>query len=114
MYGALRKRLDALEARIIPEPTYCLVELPDGTQAERTIGEWYEHRHEWTWLRITRGGDAAAVLLVLAAVHDEAAEHFMEKGDTAAAGRMTAEAARLLAEYERLTRLKWSRKDVER
>lgn len=113
MYTEIRKRLDALKAQM-PQTAYCLVELPDGTQTETTICEWYEHRHEWIWKRITQGGNIADVCLVMAAIHDDCAENFMEKGDTAAAARMTAQAAHFLAEYERLTRLKWSRKDIER
>lgn len=109
MYTGIIKRLDALKAQI-PKSAYCLVELPDGTQTETTICEWYEHRHEWIWKRITQGGSIADVCLVLAAIYDECAEDSMKKGDTAAAARMTAEAAHYYAEYERLARINQRRK----
>lgn len=100
-HDAIRKRLAALQSQIVPETCFCLVELPDGTEAEKSIDEWWEHRKEWRWKKMTRGGDVSAVLLVLAAIYDEVAEDAMRKGDTAAAARMTAESAQFLAQYER-------------
>ena len=101
MNESIKKRISALKAQIEPETVFCMVELQDGTQAEKTIEEWYEHRKEWKWERMTRGGDNAAVMLLLAAIDDEAAEDAMEKGDNAAAARLTAESAQFLAQYER-------------
>ena len=101
MNATIRKRLDALKSQIEPEACFCMVELPDGTEAEKSIDEWWEHRKEWSWKRMTRGGDNAAVLLLLAAINDEVAEDAMEKGDYAAAVRLTAESAHYLAQYER-------------
>ena len=98
---AIKKRLAALKAQIEPEPCFCMVELPDGTEAEKSIDEWWEHRKEWSWKKMTRGGDVSAVLLVLAAINDEVAEDAMKKGDVAAAARLTAEAAHFVAQYER-------------
>jgi hypothetical protein len=98
---SIKKRLAALKSQIEPETCFCLVELPDGTEAEKSMDEWFEHRREWRWKRMTRGGDNAAVLLLLAAINDEVAEDAMEKGDTAAAARLTAESAQFLAQYER-------------
>lgn len=101
MNATIRKHLDALKSQIEPETCFCLVELPDGTEAEKSIDEWWEHRKEWSWKKMTRGGDVSAVLLVLAAINDEVAEDAMRKGDTAAAARLTAESAQFLAQYER-------------
>jgi hypothetical protein len=101
MNEAIKKRLAALKSQIVPETCFCLVELPDGTEAEKEIGEWYEHRREWTFKRMSKGKDISAVMLVLAAIDDEVAEDAMEKGDTATAAHFTASAACYLAEYER-------------
>lgn len=98
---SVKKRLAALKSQIVPETCFCLVELPDGTEAEKSIDEWWEHRKEWSWKKMTRCGDVSAVLLVLAAINDEVAEDAMRKGDTAAAARLTAESAQFLAQYER-------------
>lgn len=101
MNAALKKRLEALERRITPKRAYCIVELPDGTERETTLVEWYAHRNEWKWKRITRGGNVDDICLLFAALDDEVAADAMQKGDTAGAARMTAESARWLAEYER-------------
>lgn len=69
--NAIKKRLEALEAQAIPDPTFCLVELPDGTQAEKTMEEWYDHRAEWRWLRITKGGDPCSIYLLFAHLDEE-------------------------------------------
>ena len=71
MNEAIRKRLDNLSAQIIPGLCFCLVELPDGTQAEKTMDEWFENRQKWRWLRMTRGGNISAIKLLLAAIDDE-------------------------------------------
>lgn len=104
MNEAIKKRLAALKAQIVTEPCFCLVELPDGTEAEKEIGEWYEHRREWAFKKMTRGQDISAVMLVLAAIDDEAAEYAMSKGDVEGAARLTAEAAEFMAQYERRAR----------
>ena len=104
MNEPIKKRLSELESVLKPKTCFCMVEMQDGTQAEKPIEEWYEHRHEWHWLRMTRGGNIGAVLLVLAAIDDEVAEHCMQIGDTAGALEMTVEAARFVAEYERRAR----------
>lgn len=98
---AIRKRLTALKAQLEPETCFCLVTLSDGTEAEKTVDEWFEHRHEWQWKRMTRGGDAAAVQLVLAAWDEAAAERCMQKGDVDGAAQMTKEAAARITQYER-------------
>jgi hypothetical protein len=67
MIDTIRKRLEALEAMRNRDPCFCLVELPDGTQTETTLEEWYAHWHEWRWLRMTRGGDNNDVFLLFAA-----------------------------------------------
>jgi hypothetical protein len=100
MKDSIKARLEALEAHFRPEACYCLVELPDGTEAEKTMEEWYSHRQEWSWKRITRGG-GPAVLLLLAYLDNEVAEDAMQAGNTAAAARFTASAAHFLAEYEK-------------
>ena len=104
MNEAIKKRLSELEAVIKPDICFCLVQMPDGRQAEKSIDEWYEHRREWHWLRMTRGSDIGAIMLLLAAIDDEAAEDCMTKGDTAGAAEMSLEAARFVAEYERRAR----------
>ena len=38
--------------RMISRESLLLVQLPDGTQAERTAAEWWEHRNEWGWIGI--------------------------------------------------------------
>ena len=101
MNEAIKKRLEALKKQFGPKTTFCLVELPDGTECETTMDEWYHHRQEWKWQRITKGGDVDAMLLLFAALDDEVAEDSMEKGDMATAARFTASAAHFLAEYER-------------
>lgn len=101
---SIENDLAALRAQIEPETCFCLVELPDGTRAEKPIEEWVMHRGEWSWQGIVRGGDNAAVMLMLAVVNDEAAEAAMEKGDQAAALRLTAASAHFLAQYERRAR----------
>lgn len=105
MTDDLKKRLTALEACLMQDPSYCLVELPDGTEAETTMEEWYKHRQEWRWLKMTSGRDNA-ILLLLAAIDEEVAEHAMNEGDTEAAAWMKAEAARFLAEYEQRPRIR--------
>lgn len=101
MNELLKKRVKELEKKLVPEVCFCMVELPDGTEAEKSIDEWWEHRKEWSWKKMTRCGDVSAVLLVLAAINDEVAEDAMRRGDTAAAARLTAESAQFLAQYER-------------
>ena len=104
MNTALRKRVKDLEKMLKREVCFCLVELPDGMQKETALDEWYNHRKEWRFLRMTVAKDPAAVLLVLADVDDQVAEDALSKGDVAGAMRLTAEAARFLAEYERVMR----------
>lgn len=101
MNESIKKRLEALKAQFEPKITFCIVELPDGTERETTMDEWYQHRKEWKWQRISKGGDNRAMLLVFAAIDDEVAEDAMQKGDMENAMHFTAEAARFLAEYER-------------
>jgi hypothetical protein len=71
---SVKKRLAALKSQI--EPCFCLVELPDGTEAEKSMDEWFEHRREWRWKRMTRGGDVSAMRLLLAAIDEEVAEEY--------------------------------------
>lgn len=104
MNKAALKRLDALKARLVPDPCYCLVRLPDGSEAERTMDEWYDHRHEWKWLRMTRGGNETDVLLLLAAIDNYIAEDAMNRGETGKAAELTREAAHYLTEYRRRAR----------
>lgn len=99
----LKKRILALEKRLMPEVCMCLVELPDGTQKETTIDDWFENRKEWEFKKMTVASDPAAVLLVLADVDDQVAEWALSKGDIEGATKMTAEAAQYVAEYERRT-----------
>lgn len=101
MTESIKNRIAALEKQLLPESCRCLVELPDGTETETTLEEWYEHRKEWNWKRITSGGDVSAICLILAAIDNEIAEEAYEMGDMANAARLTASAARFLAEYER-------------
>ena len=78
MNEAIKKRLSELESVFKPKICFCMVEMQDGTQVEKPIEEWYEHRQEWRWLKMTRGGDIGAVKLVLAAIDEEAVEHCTE------------------------------------
>lgn len=104
MDKAIRKRLSLLELGLKPNTCFCIVKLPDGTQAEKTMEEWYQNSAEWRLIRMTKGGNNAAVMLLLAAIGNECAESAMQAGDVAGAARLTAEAAHYLAEYERMTR----------
>ena len=101
MNESIKKRLEALKAQFEPKTTFCIVELPDGTERETTMDQWYQHRQEWKWKRISKGGDNRALLLLFAALDDEVAEDAMQKGDMETAMEYTRSAARFLAEYER-------------
>lgn len=105
MNELLKKRIKELKKKIVPEVCFCLVELPDGTQKETTIDDWFEHRKEWEFKKMTVASDPAAVLLVLADVDEQVAEYALSKGDIEGATKMTAEAAEYVKEYERRTRL---------
>jgi hypothetical protein len=50
---------------------------------------------------MTRGSNPGAVLLVLASIDEEVAEHCLDAGDTAGAMRFLAEAEQYRADYER-------------
>ena len=101
MNEAIKRRLAELRAKVVPETCFCLVALPDGTEAEKTIDEWWENRDKWIWKRMTRGSNPGAVLLVLASIDEEVAEHCLGAGDTAGAMRFLAEAEQYRADYER-------------
>lgn len=101
MNESIKNRLEALKAQFKEEITYCIVKLPDGTEHETTMDEWYRHHKEWKWQRMSKGGDNRALFLLFAALDDEVAEDAMQKGDMETAMRFTASAARRLAEYER-------------
>lgn len=101
MNESIKKRLEALKAQFEPQITFCIVELPDGTERETTMDEWFEHRKEWKWQRISKGGDNRAMLLLFAYLDDDIAEDAMQRGDMETAMEYTRSAARFLAEYER-------------
>lgn len=74
-----------------------LVELPDGTQAERTAAEWWDHRHEWAMVGIITctnrmEGATLPMFLLNAKMFDEAIGE-AEKGDGTAYGWTAAELA---------------------
>lgn len=100
-YDAIIKRLDDLKAKITPETCYCLVKLPNGEEKETTVEEWYENRREWDWKKMTRGGNIDAVLLVLAAIDEEAAEYATEIGDNLGAARLMDEVEQYLSHYNK-------------
>lgn len=56
---SIKRRVDELRAKAIGEPSYSLVELPDGTEREVLTQEWFDKRHEmgWKWKRFTKGHD---------------------------------------------------------
>lgn len=100
-YAAIKKELADLGERFRSKQCFVLVEDENGKEKETTMREWYDNRHDWRWLKITKGGDNNAIFLLLAALDDEAAEDAMEKGDIEAATQFTASAAHYLAQYER-------------
>ena len=105
MDKAIKKRLSLLEMGLNRETCFCLVQLPDGSEAEKTIEDWYQHSSEWRFLKMTReSGNSSAVLLVLAAIGNECAEEAELLGDSEAAARLTAEAEGYLSEYKRANR----------
>ena len=104
MDKAIKKRLSLLEMGLKRDTCFCLVQLPDGSEAEKTIEDWYQHSSEWRFLKMTRGGNNSAVLLVLAAIGNECAETAELSGDSEAAARLTAEAEGYLSEYKRANR----------
>lgn len=71
MLREVMRRILSLEARAVPDVCFCLVEKPDGTEAEETMESWYEHRHEWQWKRMTRGDDPRVLSLLFAAFDEE-------------------------------------------
>lgn len=71
MNGNIMSRLKKLEARNTLEVTWCMVELPDGTERETRMDEWYEHRQEWKWKRMTKGSDPEAVKLLIRYLDEE-------------------------------------------
>lgn len=97
-----KKELALLKSRVQPPAvSRCLVDLPDGTQKETTIEEWFDHRKEWTFKRMTRNSDPAAVMLVLANADEEVAEWCTRQGDAEGAKRMLEEADNYVSEYRR-------------
>ena len=63
----IKKRLAILEAQNLIDVAFCLVKLPDGSEFETDIEEWYKHRKEWAFLRMTRGSDNMCLHLLFAA-----------------------------------------------
>lgn len=104
MDKAFKKRLDLLENGLKPETCFCLVTLPDGTQTEKTVEDWYQNSASWHFVRFTRGGSISAVWLLLATIGQECAESAREAGYHESAERMTAEAENCLAQYKRTAR----------
>ena len=63
----IKKRLAILEAQNLIDAAFCLVELLDGSEKEVDVEEWYEHRDEWRFLRMTKGSDNMCLHLLFAA-----------------------------------------------
>ena len=68
----IAKRLAAVEALALPDTAFCMVALQDGSEVEVDIEAWYQHRHEWRFVRMTKGADNTCLHLLFAAWSEEA------------------------------------------
>ena len=57
-----------------PKELFMIVELPDGTKAEKTFFEWWNHRREWFIADFEKQTDTAIKVMyrIMAALADEA------------------------------------------
>lgn len=76
-----RKKLESLNSMVGPD-SMLLVQLPDGTQAERPAAEWWKHRREWAWLGIVTSSDDGILpgMLMMAAVFSDAIDDAEKHG----------------------------------
>ena len=68
----IARRLAAVEALALTDTAFCMVALPDGSEVEVDVEEWYQRRQEWRFLRMTKGADNTCLHLLFAAWSEEA------------------------------------------
>ena len=100
-HDAIRKRLAALEAILQPGDNRVSVDLPDGTRAQISALEWWDHRKEWKLSDFDQqdNGSGLVVCLVLAALADESIERARADNDAAEVERLTKERDEMMDMY---------------
>lgn len=68
----IKKRLAYLQKILGPSDQLVTIEHPDGSREKKSAREWWEHRLEWGLADFQHQDGGLVVLLVLAAMADDA------------------------------------------